>query len=168
MLIFAISLGTWTQGARVTRWRCRRCGNGISLLLEIAFREIFAHAFGPTTPLASSAAAILIEAALCPFRLRRPEPGLTGSMIAEGRTVPRAAPYLLIVPGLALVVTVLGVHLSAVFQGQKGCSSEQPRPYPQPRRQVRGTVSALDDVSLQLAKLAVIGESGSGKCWPWQ
>jgi peptide/nickel transport system permease protein len=33
-------------------------------------------------------------------------------MIAEGRSVLRSAPYLSIIPGLALVVTVLAVHLT--------------------------------------------------------
>ena len=32
-------------------------------------------------------------------------------MIAEGRNVLRSAPFLSIIPGLALVVTVLGVYL---------------------------------------------------------
>ncbi len=33
-------------------------------------------------------------------------------MIAEGRTVLRSAPFLSIVPGIALVLTVLGVYLA--------------------------------------------------------
>jgi peptide/nickel transport system permease protein len=32
-------------------------------------------------------------------------------MIAEGRTVLRSAPYLSIIPGIALMTTVLGVYL---------------------------------------------------------
>ena len=81
--------------------------------LEIAFREILPNAFGPTASLAaiSVAAAILIEAALSFLGFGDPNRVTWGSMIAEGRTVLRAAPYLSIVPGLALVVTVLGVHL---------------------------------------------------------
>ena len=34
-----------------------------------------------------------------------------GSMIAEGRSVLRSASYLSVIPGAALAVTVLGVHL---------------------------------------------------------
>jgi peptide/nickel transport system permease protein len=33
-------------------------------------------------------------------------------MIAEGRTVLRTAPFLSIIPGIALVLTVLGVYLA--------------------------------------------------------
>ena len=33
-------------------------------------------------------------------------------MIAEGRTVLRRAPYLSIIPGIGLVLTVLAVHLA--------------------------------------------------------
>ena len=33
-------------------------------------------------------------------------------MIAEGRAVLRSAPYLSIIPGIALVLTVLGVYLA--------------------------------------------------------
>jgi len=35
-----------------------------------------------------------------------------GGMIAEGRTVLRSAPFLSIIPGIALVLTVLGVYLA--------------------------------------------------------
>ncbi|MBZ9654293.1 ABC transporter permease [Phyllobacterium lublinensis] len=121
-MIFAISLGTWTQAARVTRaevlsLRERDFVAAARTLgmrpLEIAFREILPNAFGPTASLAaiSVAAAILIEAALSFLGFGDPNRVTWGSMIAEGRTVLRAAPYLSIVPGLALVVTVLSVHL---------------------------------------------------------
>lgn len=121
-LIFAISLGTWTQAARVTRaevlsLRERDFVAAARTLgmrpLEIAFREVLPNAFGPTASLAaiSVAAAILIEAALSFLGFGDPNRVTWGSMIAEGRTVLRAAPYLSIVPGIALVVTVLGVHL---------------------------------------------------------
>jgi peptide/nickel transport system permease protein len=121
-LIFAISLGNWTQAARVTRaevmsLRERDFVAAARTLgmrpLEIAFREILPNAFGPTASLAaiSVAAAILIEAALSFLGFGDPNRVTWGSMIAEGRTVLRAAPYLSIVPGLALVITVLSVHL---------------------------------------------------------
>ncbi|QND52302.1 ABC transporter permease [Phyllobacterium sp. 628] len=121
-LIFAISLGNWTQAARVTRaevlsLRERDFVAAARTLgmrpLEIAFREILPNAFGPAASLAaiSVAAAILIEAALSFLGFGDPNRVTWGSMIAEGRTVLRAAPYLSIVPGLALVITVLSVHL---------------------------------------------------------
>ncbi|MEK1889856.1 MAG: ABC transporter permease [Phyllobacterium sp.] len=121
-LIFAISLGNWTQAARVTRaevlsLRERDFVAAARTLgmhpLEIAFREILPNAYGPTGSLAaiSVAAAILIEAALSFLGFGDPNRVTWGSMIAEGRTVLRSAPYLSIVPGIALVVTVLAVHL---------------------------------------------------------
>ena len=121
-LVLAISLGTWTQAARVTRaevlsLRERDFVAAARTLgmrpLEIAFREILPNSFGPAASLAaiSVAAAILIEAALSFLGFGDPNRVTWGSMIAEGRTVLRAAPYLSIVPGLALVVTVLSVHL---------------------------------------------------------
>lgn len=121
-LVFAISLGNWTQAARVTRaevlsLRERDFVAAARTMgmrpLEIAFREILPNAFGPTASLAaiSVATAILIEAALSFLGFGDPNRVTWGSMIAEGRTVLRAAPYLSIIPGIALVVTVLSVHL---------------------------------------------------------
>jgi peptide/nickel transport system permease protein len=57
------------------------------------------------------AGAILTEAALSFLGLGDPNVVTWGSMIAEGRNVLRSAPFLSIVPGVALVVTVLGVYL---------------------------------------------------------
>ena len=57
------------------------------------------------------AAAILTEAALSFLGLSDPNIVTWGSMIAEGRNVLRSAPFLSIFPGLALVVTVVGVYL---------------------------------------------------------
>jgi peptide/nickel transport system permease protein len=122
MMIFAISIGNWTQAARVTRAEVLSlrerdfvaAARTIGMRpLEIAFREILPNAFGPTASLAavSVATAILIEAALSFLGFGDPNRVTWGTMIAEGRSVLRAAPYLSIVPGVALVVTVLGVHL---------------------------------------------------------
>ncbi|MCO4318412.1 ABC transporter permease [Phyllobacterium sp. 21LDTY02-6] len=122
-LVFAISLGNWTQAARVTRaevlsLRERDFVAAARVLgmrpLEIAFREILPNAFGPLVSLAaiSVASAILIEAALSFLGFGDPNRVTWGSMIAEGRTVLRAAPYLSVVPGIALVATVLGVHFA--------------------------------------------------------
>ncbi len=122
-LIIAISIGSWTQAARVTRAEvlslrerdfvaaARTLGQGP---FSIAFREILPNAFGPAASLAavSVAAAILIEASLAFLGFGDPNSVTWGTMIAEGRTVLRSAPYLSIIPGLALVVTVLAVHLT--------------------------------------------------------
>jgi len=81
--------------------------------LEIAFKEILPNALAPVLALSSVivAGAILTEAALSFLGLGDPNVVTWGSMIAEGRNVIRSAPFLSILPGLALVVTVLGVYL---------------------------------------------------------
>ena len=57
------------------------------------------------------ASSILVEAALSFLGLSDPNIVTWGSMIAEGRNVLRSAPFLSIMPGIALMVTVLGVYL---------------------------------------------------------
>lgn len=138
-LIAAISIGSWAQAARVTRAEvlslrgrdfvaaARTLGQGP---FSIAFREILPNAFGPAASLAavSVAAAILIEASLAFLGFGDPNSVTWGTMIAEGRTVLRSAPYLSLIPGLALVVTVLAVHLTGQaltrsFRGNAGLSA---------------------------------------------
>lgn len=121
-LIIAISVGGWTQAARVTRAEvlslrerdfvaaARTLGQGP---LSIAFREVLPNAFGPAASLAAVAvaSAILIEASLAFLGFGDPNSVTWGTMIAEGRSVLRSAPFLSLIPGLALVITVLSVHL---------------------------------------------------------
>ena len=71
-----------------------------------------AWALGARIGIGTVANAILIEAALSFLGLGDPNSVTWGGMIAEGRAVLRAAPYLSVIPGIALVVTVLGVHLA--------------------------------------------------------
>ena len=82
--------------------------------LEIAFREILPNALPPVLALVSVivAGAILTEAALSFLGLGDPNRVTWGGMIAEGRTVLRSAPFLSIIPGIALVLAVLGVYLA--------------------------------------------------------
>lgn len=81
--------------------------------LEIAFCEILPN----VTPVLVSmisiiiASAILIEAALSFLGLGDPNYMSWGKMIAEGRTVLRSAPYLSVIPGVAIVLVVLAVNL---------------------------------------------------------
>ncbi len=56
--------------------------------------------------------AILVESALSFLGLSDPNSVTWGAMIAEGRTVLRTAPWLSIIPGMALVLTVLGVYVA--------------------------------------------------------
>jgi peptide/nickel transport system permease protein len=122
-IVVGIALGAWTQPARIARAeilsvRERDFVAAARVIgmrpLEIAFREILPNALTPVVSLAAVivAAAVLIEAALSFLGFGDPNRVTWGSMIAEGRTVLRAAPFLSIVPGIALVVTVLAIHLA--------------------------------------------------------
>ncbi|KAB0571036.1 ABC transporter permease [Brucella pituitosa] len=123
VLVTAIALSSWTQAARLTR------GQVLSIRerdyvasarvigmhpLEIAFRQILPNALPPVLALVPVivASAILIEAALSFLGLGDPNRVTWGGMIAEGRTVLRSAPWLSILPGLALALTVVGVYLA--------------------------------------------------------
>ncbi|MCH4549873.1 ABC transporter permease [Rhizobium changzhiense] len=122
VVVLAIALGTWADPARLTRAQvlaireqdyvasARAIGMHPA---EIAFREILPNALPPVLALSATivAGAILTEAALSFLGLGNPNIATWGSMIAEGRSVLRSASYLSIIPGAALAVTVLGVHL---------------------------------------------------------
>jgi peptide/nickel transport system permease protein len=122
VVVLAIALGAWTGPARIARAevlsiRERDYVASARVIgmhpLEIALREMLPNAMPPVLALASVivAGAILTEAALSFLGLGDPNVVTWGSMIAEGRNVLRSAPFLSIVPGLALVVTALGVYL---------------------------------------------------------
>ncbi len=121
-VVVAIALGAWTGPARIARAeilsiRERDFVAGARVIgmhpAEIAFREVLPNALPPVLGLSSVivASAVLIEASLSFLGLGDPNRVTWGGMIAEGRTVLRTAPFLSIIPGLALVVTVLGVYL---------------------------------------------------------
>ncbi len=123
VVVIAIALSAWTGPARVARAevlsiRERDFVAGARVIgmrpLEIALREVLPNALPPVLALSSVivASAILIEAALSFLGLGDPNRVTWGGMIAEGRTVLRSAPFLSIVPGIALVLTVLGVYLA--------------------------------------------------------
>ncbi|MCH6205319.1 ABC transporter permease [Brucella ciceri] len=123
VLIAAIALSSWTQAARLTRGQVlsiRESDYVVSARvigmhpMEIAFRQILPNALPPLLALAPVivASAILIEAALSFLGLGDPNRVTWGGMIAEGRTVLRSAPWLSILPGLALAMTVVGVYLA--------------------------------------------------------
>ncbi len=128
-VVVAIALGAWTGPARIARaeilsLRERDFVAGARVIgmhpVEIALREVLPNALPPVLALSSVivAAAILIEASLSFLGLGDPNRVTWGGMIAEGRTVLRTAPFLSIVPGLALVVTVLGVYLAGEGFGE--------------------------------------------------
>nr|WP_112669949.1 ABC transporter permease [Brucella intermedia] len=123
VLIAAIALSSWTQAARLTRGQVLSIRESDYVAsarvigmhpMEIAFRQILPNALPPVLALAPVivASAILIEAALSFLGLGDPNRVTWGGMIAEGRTVLRSAPWLSILPGLALALTVVGVYLA--------------------------------------------------------
>jgi peptide/nickel transport system permease protein len=122
-IVLGIAIGAWMQPARITRaeilsLRERDFVAAARVIgmrpLEIAFREVLPNALTPVVSLAAVivAAAVLIEAALSFLGFGDPNRVTWGSMIAEGRTVLRRAPFLSIIPGIGLVATVLAVHLT--------------------------------------------------------
>ncbi|MBX4862168.1 ABC transporter permease [Rhizobium sophorae] len=122
IVVLAIALGAWADPARLTRAQVlaiREQDYVASARVigmhpaEIAFREILPNALPPVLALSATivAGAILTEAALSFLGLGNPNIATWGSMIAEGRSVLRSASYLSVIPGAALAVTVLGVHL---------------------------------------------------------
>ena len=122
VVVLAIALSAWTGPARLARAevlsiRERDYVAAARVIgmrpLEIALREILPNALPPVLALSSVivASSVLIEAALSFLGLSDPNIVTWGSMISEGRNVLRSAPFLSIVPGIALMITVLGVYL---------------------------------------------------------
>jgi peptide/nickel transport system permease protein len=123
VVILAIAIGAWTGPARLARAevlsiRERDYVASARIIgmhpLELALGQILPNALPPVLALSAIivAGAVLTEAALSFLGLGDPNIVTWGSMIAEGRSVLRSAPHLSIVPGLALVVTVIGVYLT--------------------------------------------------------
>lgn len=123
VVVVAIALSAWTGPARIARAevlsiRERDFVASARVIgmnpVEIAFREVLPNALPPVLALSSVivAAAILTEAALSFLGLGDPNRVTWGGMIAEGRAVLRSAPYLSVIPGIALVLAVLGVYLA--------------------------------------------------------
>ncbi len=122
VVVFAIALGAWADPARLARAQVlsirERDYVAAARVIgmhpaEIAFKEILPNALPPVMALSATivAGAILTEAALSFLGLGNPNLATWGSMIAEGRSVLRSAAYLSVLPGMALAITVLSVHL---------------------------------------------------------
>ena len=138
VVVLAIALGAWTGPARIARAevlsirerdyrrrrpRHRHAPAGDRVPRDPAQR---AAAGAGASLRSSSPAPILTEAALSFLGLGDPNRVTWGGMIAEGRTVLRSAPFLSIVPGIALVLAVLGVYL--VGEGLVEASARAGRP----------------------------------------
>ncbi len=121
-VIAALAASAWTAPARVVRaevlsLRQLAFVDASRLFgrhpLAIAFSVVLPNALAPVIALAAIivAGAILSESALAFLGLADPNRASWGAMIAEGRSVLRTAPHVILAPGLALLLTVLAVSL---------------------------------------------------------
>lgn len=121
-VIAALSASAWTAPARIVRaevmsLRARPFVEASRLFgrspLAIAFTVVLPNAVSPVIALAAVivAGAILAESALAFLGLGDPNRASWGAMIAEGRSVLRTAPHVILAPGLALFATVMAVSL---------------------------------------------------------
>lgn len=118
----AIGIVSWPASARLTRaeflsLRNRefvQAGRTLGLRdVKLIFGEILPNALPPVIVYASvvMAIAILLESALAFLKLSDPNVASWGNLIGAGRDVLRVQWYVSAIPGVAILVTVLGVSL---------------------------------------------------------
>ena len=121
-IVIAITVVTWPPVARLVRgefiaMRNREFVEACICLgmkdSEIIFREILPNVLSPILVTGSlmTATAILIESALAFLGLGDPNVMSWGFMIGSGREFLRTAWWLCAIPGIAILVTVLGINL---------------------------------------------------------
>jgi peptide/nickel transport system permease protein len=121
-VILAIALGAWADPARITRAqvlsiRERDYVASARVIgmhpVEVAFTQVLPNALPPVLSISATivAGAVLTEAALSFIGLGDPNVMTWGAMIAEGQPILRSYPALSIIPGIALLVTVLSIYL---------------------------------------------------------
>jgi peptide/nickel transport system permease protein len=121
-IVIAIGVVSWTAPARMVRaefmsLRKREFVDAARNLgvsdVSIIFREILPNALPPVIVFASvvMATAILMESALAFLGLGDPNYASWGNMIGQGRAVLRTAWFCSVIPGLAILFTVLSFSL---------------------------------------------------------
>jgi len=121
-IVIAIGIVSWTAPARMVRaefmsLRKREFVDAARNLgvsdLSIIFREILPNALPPVIVFASvvMATSILMESALAFLGLGDPNYASWGNMIGQGRSVLRTAWFCSVIPGLAILLTVLSFSL---------------------------------------------------------
>ena len=121
-ITIAIGIVSWTAPARMVRaefmsLRGREFVDAARNLgvsnTSIIFREILPNAMPPIVVYASviMALSILMESALAFLALGDPNYASWGNMIGQGRAVLRSAPYCAVIPGIAIILTVLSFSL---------------------------------------------------------
>ncbi|MBN9064023.1 MAG: peptide ABC transporter permease [Rhizobiales bacterium 65-9] len=122
VIVAALAASAWTGPARVVRAEVlslrQRAFVEASRLsgrstLAMIFEVILPNAVAPLLALAAIivASAVIMEAALAFLGLTDPNVASWGAMIAEGRSVLRTAPHVILAPGVALAFVVLAVSL---------------------------------------------------------
>ncbi len=121
-IVIAIGVVSWTAPARMVRAEfmalrhrefvdaARNLGAGD---ISIIFREILPNALPPVVVFASvvMATSILMESALAFLGLGDPNYASWGNMIGQGRAVLRTAWFCSVIPGMAILLTVLSFSL---------------------------------------------------------
>lgn len=121
-IVVAIGVVSWTAPARMVRAEfmslrarefvdaARNLGVGHPSLI---FREILPNALPPVIVFASvvMATSILMESALAFLSLGDPNFASWGNIIGQGRAVLRTAPHCTVIPGIAILLTVLSFSL---------------------------------------------------------
>jgi peptide/nickel transport system permease protein len=122
-IFIAVGFTYWTYTCRVTRGQtltvkekdfveaARAIG---ASRLRIVTRHVLPHVLGPVLVIATMgvASAILIEASLSFLGVgTQPPTPSWGSILSRGRSYIWTAPWIMIFPGLAISITVLGVNL---------------------------------------------------------
>ena len=122
-IFLALGFTLWTYTCRVARARTLSLKEkefveaarslGLSRV-KIALKHIFPNIFGPLLVIATFgvASAILLEASLSFLGIgTQPPTPSWGTIISRGRDYIYSAPWLMLYPGLAIFLTVLGVNL---------------------------------------------------------
>jgi peptide/nickel transport system permease protein len=121
-IVFAIATVSWPPVARLVRGEvlalrerdfvqsCRLLGVSP---LRILFAEILPNCLSPVVVTGSImvATSVLLEAGLAFLGLSDPNLLSWGTMVAIGRPALRSAPYLSVLPGLAILATVMAINL---------------------------------------------------------
>jgi peptide/nickel transport system permease protein len=122
-VVLTLALVGWTATARLVRARTRVLMRSDMIAaarslgappIRIAIRHLLPNLAGTVLVLAvlGFAQNLLAESTLSYVGLGPPPPAPTwGRMLYEGRTYYRSAPHLVIAPGAAILVAVVGVHL---------------------------------------------------------
>jgi peptide/nickel transport system permease protein len=129
-VVAAIAIASWPATARLVRaetlsLRHREYVDAARLAgareLEIAFREVLPGALTPVVALVgvTVGAAILVESALAFLGLSDPNQVSWGGMIADAREAIRVAPFLIVIPGVAVALAVLAVSLAGDALGAR-------------------------------------------------